>query len=97
MVLLRLSALAEDDIAEILQESEIEFGADARLRYEALISAALAISPRILVGWARGLVASWAEAFAATVCLGVGSERKGHLDRSPGRVISFCTASPARQ
>lgn len=38
---LRLSRLAEGDIENILAHSHVSFGEDARLRYEALIEAAL--------------------------------------------------------
>jgi toxin ParE1/3/4 len=40
MLRLRLSALAEQDIEDILAHSEREFGESARLRYEALLEAA---------------------------------------------------------
>jgi toxin ParE1/3/4 len=38
---LQLSTLAEQDIEDILAHSEAEFGESARLRYEALLDAAL--------------------------------------------------------
>lgn len=38
---LRLSASAEQDIEDILEHSELHFGEIARLRYEALLEAAL--------------------------------------------------------
>ncbi|HTP72911.1 MAG TPA: type II toxin-antitoxin system RelE/ParE family toxin [Burkholderiaceae bacterium] len=41
MLRLRLSAAAQADIVEILAWSEDQFGESARLRYEALIAAAL--------------------------------------------------------
>jgi len=41
MPIVRLSRLAEDDIENILEQSELSFGQSARLRYEALLEAAL--------------------------------------------------------
>jgi toxin ParE1/3/4 len=41
MYRLRLSALAEQDIEDILARSEANFGEQARLRYEALLEAGL--------------------------------------------------------
>jgi toxin ParE1/3/4 len=38
---LRLSALAEQDIADILAQSEANFGSHARLRYQVLLEAGL--------------------------------------------------------
>ena len=41
MLAIRLSSAARTDIAQLLRWSEAEFGVSARLRYEALIAAAL--------------------------------------------------------
>lgn len=88
MVLYRLSAVAKEDIVQILAYTEVNFGEIARIRYQRLLMIALrdiVADPQRAGSIAR---ASWETRSAATTCAIVGTARGPNMALCYDRAIS---------